>query len=80
MLLLAIAAEIAKNSLKKLSCDAIILGCTELPEVYNEQNLGMRVVDTTRLLAHKALEYAKCQSKPLHEQKSSLHATLYTSV
>jgi aspartate racemase len=52
-----VAAEIAESILKKLSCDAMILGCTELPEVYNEQNVSVPVIDTTRLLAHKALEY-----------------------
>lgn len=42
-----------------LPCDAIILACTELPSVYNEKNIGISVIDTTRLLACKALEYAK---------------------
>lgn len=44
--------------IKELPCQAAILACTELPAVYNEQNLGMPVIDTTRLIAHKALEYA----------------------
>lgn len=52
------ASEVAKNIIKKLQCDAVILGCTELPEVYNEQNLRMPIIDTTRLLAHKALDFA----------------------
>jgi aspartate racemase len=39
-------------------CDAIILGCTELPLVLTEENCGIKVVDTTRLLAHAALDYA----------------------
>lgn len=44
--------------IKSLNCDALILGCTELPTVLNEKNLGIPVIDTTRLLAHKALDYA----------------------
>ncbi len=47
--------EIAEK-IKKLECDAFILGCTELPEVYNIDILGRPVLDTTRLLAHIALE------------------------
>lgn len=46
------------REIKKLKCDGIILGCTELPEIYNQENLGMSVVDTTRLLAQKAYEYS----------------------
>ncbi len=50
-------ATLAKQ-IQELECDAVILGCTELPEVYNEANLQRPVIDTTRLLAHKALDYA----------------------
>lgn len=50
-------AQVA-SEIKNLNCDSIILGCTELPEVYNEKNLGRPTIDTTRLLAHKALDYA----------------------
>ncbi|KAJ5450316.1 uncharacterized protein N7458_006765 [Penicillium daleae] len=39
-------------------CDAIILGCTELPLILNEENCGIKVVDTTRILAHAALDFA----------------------
>ncbi|KAJ5774983.1 hypothetical protein N7457_009879 [Penicillium paradoxum] len=39
-------------------CDAIILGCTELPLVLGEENCGIKVVDTTRLLSHAALDFA----------------------
>lgn len=47
-----------RKDIKQLNCDAVILGCTELPEVYNEENVGVCVIDTTRLLAHKALDYS----------------------
>ncbi|KAJ5359234.1 Aspartate racemase [Penicillium cataractarum] len=39
-------------------CDAIILGCTELPLILDEENCGIKVVDTTRNLAHAALDFA----------------------
>lgn len=44
------------EKLKKLECDAVILGCTELPLVINSENSVLPVVDSTRLLAHRALE------------------------
>lgn len=54
------AKNIAEHIIKKLDCDAVILGCTELPEVYSE--LEKPVVDTTRLLAHKAIDFSFLQS------------------
>jgi len=48
-----------KKDIKQLNCNAVILGCTELPEIYDEAKLGMPVIDTTRLLACKALELSK---------------------
>ncbi|CAN5221779.1 aspartate/glutamate racemase family protein [soil metagenome] len=50
-------ASLAED-IKRLDCEAVILGCTELPEVYSEKILAIPAIDTTRLLAHKALEYA----------------------
>lgn len=50
--LVRIAKELATR------CDGIILGCTELPLVLTEQNCGIEVVDTTRLLSHAALDFA----------------------
>jgi len=47
------------NQLKNLSCDAYILGCTELPEILNQNNLGKPVVDTVSLLAQKAVDLSK---------------------
>lgn len=50
---------IADTVIKKMDCDAIILACTELPDVYNEINLLKPVIDTTRFIAHKAIEFAQ---------------------
>jgi aspartate racemase len=46
------------QKLKNAGCDAVILGCTELPLVLNMKNSPLPVVDSTRLLALKALEHA----------------------
>ena len=50
--------EKVKAGIKSIDCDAVILGCTELPEVYNSKNLNKPAVDTARLLAHKAIDVA----------------------
>ncbi|CAF1024784.1 unnamed protein product [Rotaria sordida] len=50
--------EDVQQDIKKYDCDAVILGCTELPVVYNENNLGKPIVDTTRLLGQYALKLA----------------------
>lgn len=44
--------------LKDAGCDAVILGCTELPLVIDSKNSPLPVVDSTRLLSSKALEHA----------------------
>lgn len=44
--------------LKQRGCDAVILGCTELPLVLNDENSPLPVLDSTRLLARAALDYA----------------------
>ena len=49
-----------KKLIEQLTCDAVILGCTELPEVYGPDNLlTIPSVDTTRLLALKAVARAQ---------------------
>jgi aspartate racemase len=44
--------------LKESGCDAVILGCTEIPLIVNSKNSPLPVIDSTRLLALKALEYS----------------------
>jgi aspartate racemase len=44
--------------LKTLSCNAFILGCTELPIVFTAESLSKPIIDTTRLLAETAVAYA----------------------
>ena len=46
------------QKLKESDCDAVILGCTEIPLVVNSRNSPLPVIDSTRLLARKALKYS----------------------
>lgn len=39
-------------------CDAVVLGCTEIPLVINKDNSRLPTLDSTRLLARAALERA----------------------
>jgi aspartate racemase len=39
-------------------CDAVILGCTEIPLIINESNSALPILDSTRLLARAALRRA----------------------
>lgn len=50
-----------QNVISRLSqqdCDAVILGCTELPLVLNDANSLLPTLDSTRLLARAALDFA----------------------
>jgi aspartate racemase len=44
--------------LKDDGCDAVILGCTELPLVMSDANSPLPTLDSTRLLARAALRRA----------------------
>lgn len=46
------------QKLKDSGCEAVILGCTEIPLVVNSRNSPLPVVDSTRLLARKALKHS----------------------
>lgn len=46
------------RQLQQRGAEAVILGCTELPIVVTERNAPLPCIDTTRLLARRALEYA----------------------
>ena len=39
-------------------CDAVVLGCTEIPLVMNDSNSPLPALDSTRLLARAALKRA----------------------
>jgi len=42
--------------LKEQGCDALILGCTEIPLIMNDANSPLPTLDSTRLLARAALQ------------------------
>jgi aspartate racemase len=44
--------------MKDQGCDAVILGCTEIPLIMNDANSPLPVLDSTRLLARAALRQA----------------------
>ena len=46
------------HHLREQKCDAVILGCTELPIILNDSNSVLPTLDSTRLLARAALQRA----------------------
>ncbi len=44
--------------LKDEGCDAVVLGCTEIPLIMNDSNSPLPTLDSTRLLARAALRRA----------------------
>jgi len=53
--------------MKDEGCDAVILGCTEIPLIMNDSNSPLPTLDSTRLLARAALLYA-VQPAPVQGQ------------
>jgi aspartate racemase len=50
--------------MKDEGCDAVVLGCTEIPLLMNDSNSPLPTLDSTRLLARMALRRA-VQSRPM---------------
>jgi aspartate racemase len=46
------------NKLKEQGCDAVVLGCTELPIIVRPEDCPLPTLDSTRLLARAALRKA----------------------
>ena len=46
------------DRLKNEGCDAVVLGCTEIPLIMNDANSALPTLDSTRLLARAALHRA----------------------
>jgi aspartate racemase len=44
--------------MKEAGCDAVVLGCTEIPLILNDANSPLPTLDSTRLLARAALRRA----------------------
>lgn len=50
------------DDLKKQKCDAVVLGCTEIPLIINDDNSPLPTLNSTRLLALAALREATTES------------------
>jgi aspartate racemase len=48
----------AIHALQHRGCDAVVLGCTEIPLIINDKNSPLPTLDSTRLLARAALHRA----------------------
>jgi aspartate racemase len=46
------------EQMKHAGCDAVVLGCTEIPLIMNDSNTPLPTLDSTRLLARAALRRA----------------------
>jgi aspartate racemase len=46
------------QGMKDQGCDAVVLGCTEIPLIMNDENSPLPTLDSTRLLARVALRRA----------------------
>jgi aspartate racemase len=46
------------SRMKQEGCDAVVLGCTEIPLIMNDGNSPLPTLDSTRLLARAALQRA----------------------
>ena len=44
--------------MKRDGCDAVVLGCTEIPLIVGDANSALPTLDSTRLLARAALRRA----------------------
>ena len=52
--------------MKKEGCDAVVLGCTEIPLLMNDTNSPLPTLDSTRLLARAALRRAVTDCVPFY--------------
>lgn len=50
------------ENFKSAACDAVVLGCTEIPLIINDGNSALPTLDSTRLLARAALRRAAVDS------------------
>ena len=48
--------------LKSEGCDSVVLGCTEIPLIINDQNSPLPTLDSTKLLARAALQKATIET------------------
>jgi len=54
------------NRLKSQGCDAVVLGCTEIPLLISDEHSPLPTLDSTRLLARAAVHYAMTEELRSH--------------
>jgi aspartate racemase len=54
--------QLAIRRMKDEGCDAVVLGCTEIPLIISNRNSPLPVLDSTRLLAWAALRRAVAEA------------------
>ena len=54
----------ATNTLRESGADCVILGCTEIPLIITDANSSLPVLDSTRLLARRAVDTALMPDLP----------------
>jgi aspartate racemase len=64
------------DGMKSEDCDAVILGCTEIPLIMNDGNSSLPTLDSTRLLARAALcnalpdsQFPECRTAEIYGSK-----------
>lgn len=50
------------KQLQKSGCDAVVLGCTEIPLLIEQQHSPLPILDSTRILARAALAHATAET------------------
>lgn len=56
--------QLVIRRMKDEGCDAVVLGCTEIPLIISNKNSPLPVLDSTRLLAWAALKHAVAELEP----------------
>jgi aspartate racemase len=56
------------SRMKAEGCDAVVLGCTEIPLLMNDSNSPLPTLDSTRLLARAALRRAVRDAAAVHNR------------
>jgi aspartate racemase len=59
--------------MKEAGCDAVVLGCTEIPLIVNDANSPLPTLDSTRLLARAALQRTVQERPREHRPEMGRH-------
>ena len=62
--------QLVIRRMKDEGCDAVVLGCTEIPLIISNKNSPLPVLDSTRLLAWAALKRAFAEAEPASARRT----------